>query len=318
MIQLEHIYLLAGLMFAGFALSHARDRQNPARWRSSMFWGLLALEFAAGSQLPDLANGLIVLALVTLALVGLKPGRIATTDIAQREAASSQLGVKLFMPALLVPLLTITATIVLGDGHLGGRQWIEPGRITVIALGLAAIIGYLLALRLSRPTATAVLDEGRRLADAVGWAMLLPQLLAALGALFALAGTGEAVSSLITSVVPIDNAWTAVTVYCLGMALFTVLMGNAFAAFPVMTAGIGLPLVIQRYGGDPAAVCAIGMLCGFCGTLMTPMAANFNIVPVAVLELQDRYQVIKTQLPTALTLLLINIVLMMLLGFYVH
>ena len=33
---------------------------------------------------------------------------------------------------------------------------------------------------------------------------------------------------------------------------------------------------------------AIGMLAGFCGTLMTPMAANFNIVPAALLELKDQ------------------------------
>ncbi|MFT4198369.1 MAG: DUF979 domain-containing protein [Pseudoxanthomonas sp.] len=315
MIRLEHVYLLAGLMFAGFALSHTRDRGNPARWRSALFWSLYALEFVAGSRLPDLVNGLIVLALVALALAGLKPGRIATTDAAAREASAQRLGTKLFLPALLVPALTIAATLLLGDGKLGGRQWIEPGRVTVVALGLAAIVGYLLAVRLSRPAPAAMFDEGRRLADAVGWAMLLPQLLAALGALFALAGAGEAVSQLIAAVVPIHHAWTAATVYCVGMALFTVLMGNAFAAFPVMTAGIGLPLVVRRFGGDPAAVCALGMLSGFCGTLMTPMAANFNIVPVAVLELPDRYQVIKTQLPTALILLLANIVLMMLFGF---
>ena len=65
------------------------------------------------------------------------------------------------------------------------------------------------------------------------------------------------------------------------MALFTMIMGNAFAAFPVMTAAIGVPLLIQHFGGDPAVVGAIGMLAGFCGTLMTPMAANFNIVPAA-------------------------------------
>jgi uncharacterized membrane protein len=302
MIRLEHIYLLTGLMFTGFALSHARDRANPTRWRNSLFWGLYALVIMSGTYLPDIVNGLIVLALVALALLGLKPGSIVSTDTAQRMASARRHGIRLFVPALLVPILTITVTLVFGDGTAAGRQWIEPGKVTVVALGLAAMVGYVAAIRLSRPAPAAVFDEGRRLADAVGWAMLLPQLLAALGALFALAGAGEAVSSLITAIVPIDHAVTAVTVYCLGMALFTVLMGNAFAAFPVITAGIGLPLVIQRFGGDPAAVCAIGMLSGFCGTLMTPMAANFNIVPVAVLELHDRYLVIKTQLPTALVL----------------
>jgi uncharacterized membrane protein len=48
------------------------------------------------------------------------------------------------------------------------------------------------------------------------------------------------------------------------------------------------------------------MLAGFCGTLMTPMAANFNIVPAALLELDDRSGVIKAQVATALPLLVIN------------
>jgi hypothetical protein len=65
------------------------------------------------------------------------------------------------------------------------------------------------------------------------------------------------------------------------MALFTILTGNAFAAFPIMASAIAVPLLLNQHGGDPAVVGAIGMLAGFCGTLMTPMAANFNLVPAA-------------------------------------
>jgi uncharacterized membrane protein len=99
------------------------------------------------------------------------------------------------------------------------------------------------------------------------------------------------------------------------MALFTMIMGNAFAAFPVMTAAIGLPILIRGYGGDPAVVCAIGMLAGFCGTLMTPMAANYNIVPAALLDLKDRNGVIKAQVGTALPLLAANLLLIYFLAF---
>ena len=49
---------------------------------------------------------------------------------------------------------------------------------------------------------------------------------------------------------------------------------------------------MRHFGGDPAVIGAVGMLAGFCGTLMTPMAANFNIVPAALLELKDRNGVI--------------------------
>ena len=92
-------------------------------------------------------------------------------------------------------------------------------------------------------------------------------------------------------------------------------MGNAFAAFPVMTAGIGLPLLVQRHGADPAILGSLGMLTGYCGTLLTPMAANFNLVPAALLELDDPNGVIRAQWATAVPLLAVNIALMALLVF---
>ena len=163
------------------------------------------------------------------------------------------------------------------------------------------------------------LREGRRLLDTVGWAAILPQMLASLGVVFLSAGVGTEVGRLFSQHLPLDSRFAAVAAYCVGMALFTALMGNAFAAFPVMTAAVGLPGVVQRFGGDPAAVCAIGMLAGFCGTLTTPMAANFNVVPANLLELPDRRaalnSVIRTQIPTALPLLAANILLMRFLAF---
>jgi uncharacterized membrane protein len=40
------------------------------------------------------------------------------------------------------------------------------------------------------------------------------------------------------------------------------------------------------------------------------MAANYNMVPAALLELPDKYAVIKAQVPTALAMLVVNIVLL--------
>jgi uncharacterized membrane protein len=151
--------------------------------------------------------------------------------------------------------------------------------------------------------------------DLVGWAAVLPQMLAALGALFVAAGVGDRVAEIFGYVVPWDSPLAVVATYTIGMALFTIVMGNAFAAFPVMTAAIGIPIIVRRLGGDPAVMAAIGMLSGFCGTLMTPMAANFNIVPAALLELPDKNGVIRAQAPTALLLLLGNTLLMYLLVF---
>ena len=54
---------------------------------------------------------------------------------------------------------------------------------------------------------------------------------------------------------------------------------------------------------------------GYCGTLLTPMAANFNILPAALLELKDKNAVIKAQAPIAIILLVTHIFLMYTLGF---
>jgi uncharacterized membrane protein len=146
--------------------------------------------------------------------------------------------------------------------------------------------------------------------ESMGWAMLLPQLLATLGTIFAVAGVGKQVGRIATSVLPHGSVLMAVVVYCAGMFLFTMIMGNGFAAFPVMTAAVGWPVLVQQDHGAPAAVLAIGMLAGFSGTLCTPMAANYNVVPAALLELKDQYGPIKAQLPTAVSLLGCNIAIM--------
>ena len=110
-------------------------------------------------------------------------------------------------------------------------------------------------------------------------------------------------------VVPMGSPFVGVVAYCLGMMVFTMIMGNAYAAFTVITAGIGIPFVVAQ-GGDPVIAGALAMTAGFCGTLMTPMAANFNALPAALLEMKDLNKVIKVQVPMALTLVLIHIALM--------
>jgi len=144
----------------------------------------------------------------------------------------------------------------------------------------------------------------------VGWTLILPQALAALGGLFARAGVGAVVAGLVEQALPTQYPWVAVAAYALGMMLFTVCMGNAFAAFAVITGGIGIPLIVRAHGGNPAIMAAIGMLSGYCGTLLTPLAANFNLVPVLLLDLEDKNAVIKAQLPLALALLGFNVLLM--------
>ena len=311
MITLEHVYWLSGLMMGGVALVNARDGSNPRRVNNTAFWALYAVTFLAGSYLPDLLNGFLVIGMVLVASVrGLGQGKGEAKTREEREASAQQWGNRLFVPALAIPIVTVLGTIVFKRIAINGAPVVDLKQVTVISLAIATIVALTIGMVMLRPPLGAPIREARRLLDAVGWAAVLPQMLAALGALFAVAGVGTVVSGIAQRWIPLDHPFAVVATYAIGMAVFTMIMGNAFAAFPVMTAGIGLPLIVQKYGGDPAIMAAIGMLSGFCGTLMTPMAANFNIVPTALLELPDENAVIKVQIPTALLLLGANILLM--------
>lgn len=316
MITLDHVYVLAGLFFAAIAIAALRDRENPKRLKSAAFWGLLAVSFLFGARLGDLGNGVLVIGLALLAGIGgLGRGRHPTTTPDERRASAERRGDRLFLPALVIPGASLFGSLVLKRVVLAGAPLLDPKQATLISLVLGVVLALTVTMLWLRPPLAAPLQEGRRLLDTVGWAALLPQMLAALGAVFALAGVGGAVGGLVSRIIPPDSRLAVVAAYCVGMALFTVIMGNAFAAFPVMTAAIGLPIIVGRFGGDPAIMGAIGMLSGFCGTLMTPMAANFNVVPAALLELPDRDGVIKAQIPTALPLLAVNTLLMYFLVF---
>jgi uncharacterized membrane protein len=216
----------------------------------------------------------------------------------------------IFVPALLVPLLTVAGNWKLKSATLFGRALIDPKQVTQISLGFATLIALGVAIAILRPPATAPAREARRLLDSVGWAAVLPQMLASLGAIFLLAGVGDVVATVAKQWIPLDHAFVAVATYTVGMAMFTMVMGNAFAAFPVMTAGIGLPVIVGQFHGNVVIMAAVGMVSGFCGTLMTPMAANFNIVPVALLEIPDQYAVVKKQIATGVPLLIFNTLLM--------
>lgn len=307
MITGQHVLFLVGAMFAAFALLSAFDRTNPKRLGNAVFWGLFALNLIAGSWLGDFANGLIVLALAALA--GLKligRGAPGTTE-AEREASGERFGNALFLPILAVLVVAVTGTLLYLYTPLHQTGLFEKNRETFVLLCAGVLVALAAIFAWLRPPPLAPLQEGRRLIDAVGWAVVLPMMLAALGLVLADTGVGRTLGGLMLTVIPDGTVLPAVIAFGLGMALFTILTGNAFAAFPVMATAIGVPLLIQTYHGDPAVIGAIGMLAGFCGTLMTPMAANFNLVPSALLELKDPNGVIRVQIGTALPLLAINI-----------
>ncbi|MGK5628841.1 DUF979 domain-containing protein [Streptomyces sp. URMC 123] len=322
MIRAEWFYWLVGAVFLAMAAQMAVDRTNPRRHGSAAFWGLLGAGFVYSTWVVDKSAPAEPLGAAVLVMVGLAGfgftgrGRPRTDAPEKRAASAARLGNKLFVPALTIPLVALVCAVVVKEMRIGGEPVLQKGSETVLGVGIGAVVALVVGMLVvgeRRPTAP--VHAGRSMLEAMGWALLLPQLLATLGTIFQTAGVGKQVGRITSAVLPEGMLFVAVVVYCVGMALFTVVMGNAFAAFPVMTAAVGWPVLVEQSHGNPAVVLAVGMLAGFCGTLCTPMAANYNIVPAALLELKDQYGPIKAQIPTAGALLACNIVIITVFAF---
>lgn len=310
-ISIQYLYWLAGVILAITAFMTATDRTNPKRWTTGLFWGLFAIAFLVGEKLPPVWVGVGVIVMAVIAgFGGVGFGQHENLNDRDRRESAGRLKNKLFIPALAIPLVTVIGAVVLKNIKFGEVFLLDPANSTFVSLGIGSLVALALACWLTRDTPVQAMRESRRLTEALGWALVLPQMLAMLGLVFNDAGVGKAVAHLATAYINLDFRLVAVMVYVLGMALFTIVMGNGFAAFPVMTGGIGVPVLVGMYGANPAVMAAIGMFSGYCGTLMTPMAANYNLIPAALLELPDKYAVIKAQIPTALAMLVANILLL--------
>lgn len=299
---LDVLYVLIGLLMTFAGLETWKDHKNPARAGTAAFWLILALIFAFGAYIPPAIVGFLLLVIGALALSRqIKVGNLPVIDSKHAENMAQKLGFWIFAPSLVLAAVSIA---VAQFTPLGGQ----------IGIGIGAVASLLLAMVISKTGLKQTYIQSHRLVRAVGTAGILPQLLATLGAVFTAAGVGELTANIVSRLVPIGNPLVGVVLYCFAMALFTMVMGNAFAAFAVITAAIGIPFVVAQ-GGNPVIVASLGMTAGYCGTLLTPMAANFNTLPVALMEMKDQLGVIRQQLPMALILLVVHMALMYFLAF---
>ena len=307
----DGLCVVGGLALFGMAVQILMEPGRSRKWGSALFWGLLGIVFACGHDLPDRVTGYCLIVVILLAATGqVRTGKAEETPKEERQAHADRLGSRLFLPVFTFPACAVAGSLFLGKIHLGTWALLEPGKASLVATCLGAFVALAVALPLTRSPLKTPFVGGSQILQTVGWALIMPQLLAALGGLFLNAGVGQVIASGVSAVVPAQSAFAAVAAYCVGMALFTILLGNAFAAFPVVTGGIGLPLIVQGHGGNPAIMAALGMLAGYCGTLVTPMAANFNLVPTLLLDIKNPHAVIKAQLPIALVVFVANLFLL--------
>ena len=302
---LEVVYMIMGLLAIYTGVKNACDKENSSRIPTGIFWIILGIIIGFGRFINGMENGpvitgvLIFIMVIPAVLQKVKLGKIDKPTAEQSQRLLEKNGMKVFIPALSIGLSAIIFAL-----------FTDLGAIVGVAVGV--LIGVAFLMILSKENKPVVfLKDTERLLSTVGPLSILPMLLASLGAIFTAAGVGEVIASYVEKIIPSGNLTIGIIVYCLGMVFFTMIMGNAYAAITVMTVGIGGPFVLAL-GADPTVVGMLALTVGFCGTLLTPMAANFNIVPVAMLDMKKRFGVIKNQMVIAVLMIIVQIAYMLL------
>lgn len=295
-IGLNVVWVIIGLITIYAGIKNLMDKENPSRVGTAVFWCSFGIVCGFGSWLPAKVSGVLVLIMCLPPIF--KKVKIGKTDNPTKEHTEQQfkkIGMKIFVPAFSVAVCSLFFAL-----------FSNMSSMVAITVGVIVAMILLMAFDAKQNKPAVFLNDSERFLGITGPLSMLPQLLGCLGGVFTAAGVGDVIAQLVEKIVPKGNVNIGIIVYAIGMVLFTMIMGNAFAAITVMTVGIGAPFVLA-YGANPVVIGMLALTCGYCGTLLTPMAANFNILPVAILNMKDRWGAIKNQVLVAIFMLVFQI-----------
>ena len=295
-VGLSVVWIIVGLIAIYAGIKNLLDKENPSRIGTAVFWCSFGIVCAFGDWLPAKVSGILVIIMCMPPIFKrVKVGKVNAPEKSHTEKQYKKIGMKIFLPALTVAVFSLVFALFTNISSMIG-----------ITIGTFVAVIILMAYSPKENKPQVFMQDSERFLSLMGPLCMLPQLLGCLGGIFTQAGVGEVIANIVENVVPKGNVNVGIIVFAIGMALFTMIMGNAFAAITVMTVGIGGPFVLS-YGADPVTIGMLALTCGYCGTLCTPMAANFNIVPVAILNMKDRWGVIKNQVLVAVIMLTVQI-----------
>ena len=189
--SLETVYVLTGFVLLIFSFLTFRDRTNPHRIGSAVFWLILGCIFGLGGVIPNWLTGVLVLALVILDGAGRVSRGRSETDIAVQERHAHRLRNRIFAPVLTIPLVTFAFAI---GFRIAGA---DSSRGALLGLGFGGIAAMLVALKITQGTPRELMHAGNQLNETMGTVNILPQLLAALGVIFTAAGVGNVIANVI-------------------------------------------------------------------------------------------------------------------------
>ncbi|VTM53369.1 membrane protein [Klebsiella pneumoniae] len=131
-------------------------------------------------------GGVVVILALIAGFGGVRLGSYHQRTQEEKTASAKRLGNKLFFPALAIPVVTVIGVLLFNNLPSWQVALFGPGNhatlITLFSMTVGTLIGLAMAIRMTHETVAQPMQEARRLLDSVGWAFILPQILAGAGA----------------------------------------------------------------------------------------------------------------------------------------
>lgn len=129
LLTINRVYYLIGFVVMLLVVMTLRDRANPKRFTTALFWFLFGGIFLFGDLMVQelgrslayriIGGAVIVIALLAgFGLVG--KGQYKMASEPERIASSNRLKNWLFLPALMIPVVTVIGTLFLKGVSIGG------------------------------------------------------------------------------------------------------------------------------------------------------------------------------------------------------
>ena len=107
-ITLDHMYYLTGIVLFIFSLYTVLDKNHRAKWGTTLFWALYGVTFVGGKAVPDwLVGAMVVLMAIIASLKWTGSGSYKESSAETKMAEAKHFGNKLFLPALVVPVVRV-------------------------------------------------------------------------------------------------------------------------------------------------------------------------------------------------------------------
>ena len=179
-ILLNIFYVMVGLMMILTMIYTLKDKKHKTRYGTAAFWGIF------GQFIPaEVVGGLIIVIAILSGFNQVNMGTIKQLDNTFSRVKAEKIGLKIFLPSLVIAFVALA---IAQFTPISG----------VAAIGISAVAALILTLIITRCSVSEVVEDSDRMLQSVSSTAILPQLLAALGALFTAAGVGDIISNMIS------------------------------------------------------------------------------------------------------------------------